>query len=113
LCQFTHIRSVVLLQEPLEELGEEGQQHGFRNLEVGFKGGVRFVRDKTVKTSTNSQTDQNGLWKLVTMLTGRYFWKRPGEERIHRVESELHTVRGGQVNLVKTARFVPVLNGYG
>ncbi len=35
------------------------------------------------------------------MLTGRYFWKHPGEERIHRVESELPTIYDGQVNLVK------------
>ncbi len=35
------------------------------------------------------------------MLTGRYFWKCPVEERLLRVETELPTVYGGQVNLVE------------
>jgi hypothetical protein len=59
------------------------------------------------KTRTNSQTERNDLWKLGTVLTGRYFWKHPGEERIHKVESELPTVYGGQVNLVKAGEGDP------
>ena len=53
------------------------------------------------KTSTTPQTERTDLCKLDTVLTGRYFWKRPDEERLHRVESELPTVCDGQVNLVK------------
>jgi hypothetical protein len=49
-----------------------------------------------------TQTEWNDLWKLDTVLTGRYFWKRPDEERLWRVDPELPTVYGGQVNLVKT-----------
>jgi hypothetical protein len=39
---------------------------------------------------------------LGTVLTGRYFWEHPSKERLCRVDLELPTVYGGQVNLVKT-----------
>ena len=37
------------------------------------------------------------------MLAGWHFWKRTGEERLCRVESEFPTVCGGEVYLVKSA----------
>jgi hypothetical protein len=60
-----------------------------------------------MKTRTNSQTERTDLGQLDTVLVGWFFWKHTDEERFCRVESELPTVRGGEVYLVKAAACDP------
>jgi hypothetical protein len=59
------------------------------------------------EVSIDFQTEWTDLWQLGTVLAGWYFWKRTGEERLCRVESEFPTVSGGEVYLVKAVACDP------